>query len=225
MNEGATKKGFVSPSFADYIRATGRCDPNRSFCNLSMRELEQTVCALLAPKRVAHVLGCRDTAVELATLWGADKTDAARAALLHDITKVFDGPGQLTLAREYGILLNDFSQANPKTLHALTGAAVARDMFGENEAVVRAIESHTTGKADMNLLEAIIYVADYIEPTRDFLGVERLRALAHTDMEQALQAGLEMTLAHLKEQGAQVSRESREALNYLYDKKRTSTKG
>lgn len=214
-----SKKCFVSPSFAVYIRSTGRCDPNRDFRALSMEELAQVVCALLHPKRVAHVLGCRDAAVALARRWGADETDAARAALLHDITKVFDAAGQLTLAAEYGILLDDFARQYPKTLHAVTGAAVARDMFGENEAVVRAIESHTTGKANMNLLETILYVADYMEPTRDFPGVEQLRYLTTVDMEKALQCGLEMTLEHLKEQGAVVSPASREALAYLYNKK------
>ena len=58
--------------------------------------LEQTVIGLLKPSRVAHVLGCRDTAVELAKRWGADPMDAARAALLHDVTKALDGPLQLT---------------------------------------------------------------------------------------------------------------------------------
>ena len=50
-------------------------------------ELEKIVVSLLKPSRVAHVLGCRDTAVELARRWGADETDAARAGILHDVTK------------------------------------------------------------------------------------------------------------------------------------------
>lgn len=225
MGERKLRNGFVSPTIAAYIQSTGRWDRGLDFRCLPMEELERAVCALLNPNRVAHVLGCRDTAVALAERWGADVTDAARAALLHDITKVFDGPSQLTLAQEYGIMLSDFSAANPKTLHALTGAYVARDMFGENDAVFHAIESHTTGKANMNLLETIIYVADYMEPTRDFPGVEQLRRLATVDMEQALQCGLEITLAHLKEQNAEVSPESREALQYLYQKKLTSQKG
>lgn len=218
MNENAVRGSFVSPTFAAYIRSTGRCDPNRNFRNLPLEELEEVVCALLNPNRVRHVLGCRDTAVELAKRWGADETDAARAGLLHDITKVFDGPAQLTLAREYGIMLDNFSQQNPKTLHALTGAYAAKYMFGENDAVFHAIESHTTGKPNMNLLETIIYVADYMEPNRDFSGVEQLRYLATVDMEQALRCGLEMTMAHLKEQQAQISPASQQALEYLYNK-------
>jgi nicotinate-nucleotide adenylyltransferase len=167
------------------------------------------------PNRVAHVLGCRDTAIAMAKRWGADETDAARAALLHDITKALDGPHQLTLCREYGIILDNFSQENSKTLHALTGSLVAQRVFGETEAVVEAIRWHTTGKANMNTLEKIIYLADYIEPNRDFPGVERLRSLAFTDLDKALALGLTMTLDMLKRQGREISSASREALAYL----------
>jgi nicotinate-nucleotide adenylyltransferase len=180
-----------------------------------MEQLEQVVVSLLKPNRVAHVLGCRDTAVELAKRWGADETDAARAGILHDITKAIDGPLQLTLCDAYGKILSDFSRKYPKTLHALTGSLVAERIFGENKAVVSAIEHHTTGKADMTLLEKIIYVADYMEPNRDFPGVEQLRELAFSDIDAALKLGLEMTLQHLANQGAEVSPESREALAWL----------
>ena len=183
--------------------------------NLPMERLEQVVVSLLKANRVKHVLGCRDTAVELAKAWGADPVDAGRAGLLHDITKALDGELQLTLCGAYGKLLDDFSRKYPKTLHALTGSLVAGRIFGENKAVVSAIEFHTTGKADMSLLEAIIYVADYMEPNRDFPGVERLRELAYTDIRGALKLGLEMTLEHLKEQGGEVSPASRQALDYL----------
>ena len=180
-----------------------------------MDKLEQVVISLLNPNRVAHVLGCRDTAVELAKRWGADETDAARAGILHDITKALDGPLQLTLCDAYGKILNDFSRRYPKTLHALTGSLVAERIFGENKAVVDAIRSHTTGKADMNLLETIIYVADYMEPNRKFPGVERLRELAYRDITGALKLGLDMTMEHLRDQGSEASPESREALEYL----------
>ena len=67
----------------------------------------------------------------------------------------------------------------------------------------------------MNLLETIIYVADYMEPNRSFPGVEKLRELAFSDLRAALKLGLEMTLEHLKEQGNEVSPESREAVDWL----------
>ena len=206
---------FLPEGVLDYIREHRLYDTRADWKNLPMDKLEQVVISLLKPNRVAHVLGCRDTAVELAKHWGADVTDAARAGILHDITKAIDGPLQLTLCEAYGKILSDFSRRYPKTLHALTGSLVAKRIFGENEAVVSAIEHHTTGKADMNLLEKIIYVADYMEPNRDFPGVEKLRELAFTDMDAALKLGLEMTLEHLKRQGAEVSPQSRDALAWL----------
>ena len=206
---------FLPEGVLDYIREHRLYDTRTDWKNLPMEQLEQVVISLLNPNRVAHVLGCRDTAVELAKRWGADETDAARAGILHDITKAIDGPLQLTLCEAYGKILSDFSRRYPKTLHALTGSMVAQRIFGENDAVVSAIEHHTTGKADMNLLETIIYVADYMEPNRNFPGVEKLRELAFSDIQAALKLGLEMTLEHLKRQGSEVSPESRKALAWL----------
>ena len=206
---------FLPAGVLDYIREHYLYDTRTNWKKLPMDQHEKVVISLLNPNRVAHVLGCRDTAVALAKHWGANVEDAARAGILHDITKAIDGPLQLTLCGAYGKVLSDFSRKYPKTLHALTGSLVAERIFGENEAVVSAIECHTTGKADMNLLEKIIYVADYMEPCRNFPGVEKLRELAFTDMDAALKLGLEMTLEHLARQGAEVSPESREALAWL----------
>ena len=199
----------------DYIETNKLYGTGQCLKGLSMDQLEQWVVSLLKPNRVAHVLGCRDTAVAMARIWGADETDAARAALLHDITHALDGPHQLTMCREYGIILDNFSNENPKTLHALTGSLVAEHIFGESEAVVKAIASHTTGKENMNTLEKIIYVADYMEPNRDFPGVEKLRELAYTDLDEALKLGLTMTLDMLKRQGREISSASLNALAYL----------
>ena len=208
---------FFAPKIADYIRANQLYGTAKDHRRLSMEALEKTVIGLLKPSRVAHVLGCRDTAAELARIWGADETDAARAGLLHDVTKALDGPLQLTLCKEYGIILDNFSGRNPKTLRALTGSLVAERIFGESEAVVSAIRCHTTGKADMNMLEKIIYVADYMEPNRDFPGVEQLRHLAYTDINKALKLGLQMTLHMLQQQGREISPESQQALCWLQE--------
>jgi len=206
---------FLPEGVGTYIQENELYGTSRDYRNLPMPELEKVVISLLKPSRVNHVLGCRDTAVELAKRWGANETDASRAGILHDITKALDGPLQLTLCAEYGTILSDFGKKYPKTLHALTGALVAERIFGENEAVVNAIRHHTTGKANMSLLEKIIYVADYMEPNRDFPGVDMLRYLAFTNLDAALKLGLEMTLEHLKRQGSEVSPESRDALACL----------
>lgn len=206
---------FLPNGVGEYIQSNHLYGVKRDYRNLPMDQLETVVTGLLKQSRVNHVLGCRDTAVALAKRWGANETDAARAGILHDVTKALDGPLQLTLCAEYGTILSDFGKKYSKTLHALTGALVAERIFGENPAVVEAIRHHTTGKADMNLLEKIIYVADYMEPNRDFPGVEQLRELAFSDIDAALKLGLEFTLEHLARQGAEVSPESRAALEFL----------
>lgn len=206
---------FLPQQVEAWIRKEKLYGTGKDYRNLPMDKLEQVVVELLNPNRVKHVLGCRDTAAKLAERWGEDVTDAARAGLLHDVTKALDGPLQLTLCQEYGTVLDSFSFQNPKTLHALTGSLVAEKIFGESSRVVEAIRSHTTGKPNMTLLQKIIYVADYMEPNRNFPGVEKLRELAFSDLDGALKLGLEMTLKMLKEQGREISPESASALQYL----------
>ena len=206
---------FLMPGVGDFIREKGLYGLDRNRKNLPMEELEKEVIALMNPNRVAHVLGCRDTAVELARVYGENEVDAARAGLLHDITKAIDGPLQLTLCDEYGIVLDTFSRSFPKTLHALTGSLVAQRIFGENENVVSAICHHTTGRANMTLLEKIIYIADYVEPNRDFPGVEEMRAMAYTDLDRAVLMGLESAVAHVRRQGQGLAPATLEALEFL----------
>ena len=210
---------FLMPGVGDYIREKGLYGTGKDRKNLSMEELETEVVGLLNPNRVAHVLGCRDCAVELAKLYGENEVDAARAGLLHDITKAIDGPLQLTLCAEYGIVLDTFSRSFPKTLHALTGSLVAERIFGENENVVRAICHHTTGRADMTLLEKIIYIADYVERNRDFPGVEDMRAMAYRDLDKAVLMGLQSAVAHVRRQGQGLAPATLEALEFLENRK------
>ncbi len=177
--------------------------------------LQQQSLALHKKSRMAHVIGCSQTARRLAIRYGADPDAAQRAGILHDVTKALDGWDQLRLCEKYGIILDDFEREHPKLLHAVTGAAVAQEVFGEAPEVVQAIRWHTSGKANMTTLEKIIYVADYMEPNRDFPGVEKLRQLADTDLDAALYLGLEMAVCHVREQGEIVGRHSLEAMEFL----------
>ena len=113
----------------------------------------------LDEKRVPHVRGCEQEAVQLAERWGADRGLAAEAGILHDITKKLNGSEQLILCEEYGIITDVDEKTNSKLLHSKTGAAFARDKFGICDEVYSAIWWHTTGRADMTLLEKIIYIA------------------------------------------------------------------
>ena len=210
---------FLPASVLAYIRERGLYGTGKDRKNLPFAELKEESLALHKESRVKHVIGCSETARELALIHGADPDDAERAGILHDITKALDGDDQLRLCDKYGIIIDTFEREHPKLLHAVTGADVARRVFGENDAVYEAIRWHTSGKANMTTLEKIIYVADYMEPNRDFPGVKKLRELAHTDLDAALLLGLQMTREHLDRQGAEMGRNSVEAMAYLEAKK------
>ena len=176
--------------------------------------LRQQAYAMLKPKRIAHVKGCEEEALRLARRWGADEEEAAEAAILHDITKKLNLKEQLILCEKYGIIPDTLERNSEKLLHSKTGAAIAAEGFGVSEAVSEAIKWHTTGKPDMTLLEKIIYMADYIEPNRDFEGVDKLRELAYTDLDAAMVLGFEMSLADLATYGVPPHPSTLEALDF-----------
>lgn len=209
---------YLPAGVEDYVRKEGLYGTKESYKNLSLQELEECLPAFIKPERMAHVLGCRDMALELAKRWGADPEKAQRAALLHDITKALDGTPQLTLCRGLGILLDDFSKNHPKTLHAFTGSLVAERIFGEKSDVVQAIASHTTGKPGMNTLEQIIYIADMMEMTRTYPGVEKLRSLAFSDLEVAVKMGVSNTIEILKARGEDIHPDGQATLEWFNER-------
>lgn len=176
--------------------------------------LREKAHAMLKPSRVAHVAGCEAEAVRLAHRWGEDPESAAEAGILHDITKKLVLSDQLILCRKYGIINDNEEERNFKLLHAKTGAAIARTLFGVCDEVYNAIRWHTTGKPDMTLLEKIIYLADYIEPNRDFPGVEELRRLAYADIDRAMALGLEMSLDDIRSGGQEPYKDTVEAFEW-----------
>ena len=171
--------------------------------------------AMLKPGRIPHVRGCEAEAIRLAERFGADRERAAEAAILHDCTKKAQLEEQLRLCEKYGIIPDEIERTNGKLLHAKTGAAVAQQEFGMDASVVEAIRWHTTGRADMTLLEKVIYMADYIEPNRDFEGVEVLRKLACEDLDKAVLRGLEMSLEDVAGRGEEPHPNTVEAIEFL----------
>ena len=177
--------------------------------------LRAQVYETMKPKRIPHVAGCEAEAVRLAERWGANADEAREAAVLHDITKHLELDDQLQLCRKYDIMTDTIEAEEVKLLHAKTGAAVAREVFGMSQSVHDAIQWHTTGRADMTLLEKIIYIADYIEPTREFEGVDTLRSLAYSDIDQAIIRGLRMSIEDMKTRGIVPHPRTEEALIWL----------
>lgn len=170
--------------------------------------------ALHKAKRIPHVIGCEEEAAKLAERWGYDVDSAREAGILHDITKKQELREQLLLCEKYGILNDNLECKSEKLLHSKTGAALSRDLFGVADDVYSAIRWHTTGKANMSLLEKIVYLADYVEPNRSFDGVEKLRKLCYEDIDAAMELGLKMSIEELEELGSPIHPKTVEAYNY-----------
>ncbi|MBQ9685751.1 MAG: nicotinate (nicotinamide) nucleotide adenylyltransferase [Oscillospiraceae bacterium] len=177
--------------------------------------LRERTMPYLSANRVAHVTGVESQAVMLAMRWGEDPDTAAVAGILHDITKSFDAEKQLKLCDKYGIMLQDAERETPALLHARTGAALARELFGVSDEIYSAIRWHTTGKPDMTTLEKIIYLADFTEPTRDFDGVEELRELSFEDLDKAMALGLRMSIEEIRARGAEPFSDTLEAYEWF----------
>ena len=210
--EGAS---LLAPAVYGYILREGLYNTGTDLKHLSLSQLRPVALSYLKHKRIPHVLGTEQEAIRLAERYGADVEKARRAALLHDCTKKLDMEEQLALCRRYGIQLDELEQKALKLLHSKTGAAIARDVFGVDDEIYSAIWYHTTGHANMTKLEKIIYLADYIEPSRDFPGVDKLRKVCYEDLDRGLLMGLEMTIEEMTSMGNPVHHATIEARDAL----------
>ena len=206
---------LLAPAVYGYILREGLYNTHADLKHLPLSQLRPVALSYLKHRRIPHVLGTEQEAIRLAQRYGADVEKARVAALLHDCTKKLDMPEQLALCERYGIELDELERQALKLLHAKTGAAIAKDVFGVDEEVYSAIWYHTTGHAGMTKLEKIIYLADYIEPSRDFPGVDRLRSVCYEDLDKGLLLGLEMTIEEMTAMGNPVHHATIEARDWL----------
>ncbi|SFQ21678.1 bis(5'-nucleosyl)-tetraphosphatase (symmetrical) YqeK [Caldicoprobacter faecalis] len=161
-------------------------------------EMCEKLRTLMDEERYVHSLGVRDCAVMLAQRYGADVEKARVAGLLHDCAKGLPREEMINRAVEAGIELGPKEFQTEALLHGPVGAVVARQTFGiDDTEILSAIECHTTGKSDMALLDKIIYLADYIEPNRDFPEVEELRRAAMEDLDKAVLMALRRTIKYV----------------------------
>ena len=206
---------LLSPAVYGFILREGLYGTAADLKHLPLEQLRPVALSCLNPRRVPHVLGTEQEAIHLAERWGVDVLRARRAALLHDCTKKLSPAEHLALAERLQVPLDEQERRSPKLLHAKTGAAVAESAFGEDGAVVDAIRWHTTGRGGMTTLEKVIYLADYIEPTRDFPGVDRLRQACYEDLDAGMLLGLEMTIQEMEKQNAPIHSKTLEARDAL----------
>lgn len=183
---------------------------------MEIENLKHQIRLSMSEKRYKHTIGVLETAVRLAGFYGADREKAGTAALLHDIARDVDTGELLRLSETFGVNADEIEKAVPDLLHGKVGAAIARKQFMvENDEVLNAIRFHTTGRRGMTVLEKIIFIADMIEPGRDFSGVKDLRDLAFIDLDRAIVAGIESTLCYILDRRLPIHPASIEARNFL----------
>ena len=150
-------------------------------------EIEQYLKEKLKPKRFAHVLSVRDTAVDLARRHAADPQKLNFAALLHDCAKWMSPEELFEAAMRYGIQLDGIERANPSVLHARIGAELAIEDFDiSHPDILSAVRVHTTGNGAMTLIDKILYVADFAEPKRTYREADLVLKLAYQDLNRAV---------------------------------------
>lgn len=171
---------------------------------------------VLSPKRFSHSMGVSQTAADLAVRFGENIEKARLAGLLHDCARNLPSNNLLQMAETFAIVMNDVERCQPMLLHAPLGAYLAQKEYGvEDPEILAAIRLHTTGGQNMSTLEKIIYLADCIEPSRDFPGVAKLRSLAATDLNAALLVAFDQSLHYVIEQGLLIHPATMEGRNYL----------
>ena len=151
-------------------------------------------------ERYEHTKGVMNTAICLAMAHGCDMEKAKLAGLLHDCAKCIPNSEKLSLCEKHNILITAVEAENPFLLHAKLGALLAEIEYDITDPdILHAIKVHTTGEPDMNLLDKIIYIADYIEPNRNKApNLELIRKLAFRDLNACMAQILRDTLIYLR---------------------------
>ncbi len=156
--------------------------------------------------RFAHVLGVARMGEQLARAHGVDPQRARVAGILHDLARLYPAERLLRECAERGMPIDAFERAHPIVLHARLGAELARERFGvDDESVLSAIRKHTVADAVMRPLDVVVYLADALEPGRDFADRAAFAALAFEDLDAAMRAVLVSSIDYLGRRGLAVA--------------------
>ena len=179
----------------------------------SNEELINKALSELTEKRLRHTAGVTESALHLAELYGGDTEKIRLAAACHDIFRGRTAEEISELVRRYGLPERYLGNAN--LAHSKIAAEYMKECGIDDEDVLNAVSYHTTGRAGMSLLEKIIFLADAIEPGRDYPGVDELRGIAERDLDAACIKALENSIAFVRSKGEVLDTDTEAALEYL----------
>lgn len=153
----------------------------------------------MKPTRIAHSFSTALCGVTLAKRACVDTGKAITALLLHDVGKYVTKEQ----AEALGVVFDGRIDGMPEPIrHAEIGAELLRQIVGITDGeIIEAVRWHTTGRPAMTPLEKVVYLADYIEPTRSFPAVEYLRRETEKSLDDGLRAALKNSMEHVGEEG------------------------
>ena len=171
---------------------------------------------LTSEERINHSIRVANLAIELAKKYNIEPNKAYTAGILHDLAKEITFEKAIQLSRTYNYSLSESELLNKKLLHAPIGAIIVQYELGIIDPdVISAIRWHTTGKAEMSLLEQIIYIADMAEPGRKYPEAFEIKELAFQDLNKAMCFAVKFSLKKLIEGQRNIDPKSIESYNYL----------
>lgn len=169
---------------------------------MNIEEMQQLLQASLPSKRYRHSLRVYACALEVAAAHKLPAEKIAVAALLHDCGREVGTSASIAKARELGIDIDAVELRQPILLHAKLGVYNAVHKYGvEDKEILDGILYHSTGAAGMSTLAKVVYLADMIEPGRDFPGVEELRRLTRKSLDKAMLVAYSNTIRYLLDEG------------------------
>lgn len=193
---------------------------------VDLDELTVRVRGMLSRERFVHTLNVASEGIRLARKWGADAHLAYLAGLLHDICKEMPNEDKLKLLAGSAILTDKTFVASEKVWHAFAAAIyIECELSIQNTQIIEAVRYHSTGRADMSLLEQIVYLADYVSADRTYSGVEQLRAKAYRSLDEAMFEALAFTVGELVRAGRPVWKDTLEAYNQYAQRVTRQQKG
>ncbi|HBQ27312.1 MAG TPA: phosphohydrolase [Syntrophomonas sp.] len=168
---------------------------------LSEQEAVAIIKPRLSSRRLQHSLQVAVVARGLAENYGVDPEKAYLTGILHDYAKGMAASELLNIATTNNLFEHEVDSLVPDLLHAPVGAFLLKTELGlDDEEILRAVKNHTLGALNMSELDKIIYLADMIEPGRDFPGLERLKCITWRDLDEGMLFGLESTIKYCLDQ-------------------------
>lgn len=188
---------------------------------LSIEEMNLYLKENLMEKRYIHTLGVVETAKKLAEVNGISEEKAEIAALAHDVAKNLSKEKMREMMKENNITISALEENNSNLWHSIIAPIEAKAKLGiEDEEILDSIRWHTTGKENMSILTKIIYIADMIEPNRNFNGIEDIRKVTFDNLDAGVYSGLTHNIEFLLTKNLLIDENTIKARNYfLFDSK------